>query len=355
MRPERVVGVARALQRRQRPAGERVHLERALDALRVGAARAAPRSPDRRARARRAAPASPSAAARASSSRAHRRDRPAAARDSPSVQRLEVEHRAADQQRQRGRARGSRAIARSASARKRAAEYASVGSTMSIRWCGTARARRRVGLRGADVHAAVDLRRVDADDLDRRSARRAPARARSCPTRSGPSAAPRAAVRHALAAAHEQPVEIGERQLVPRRPAVVALARRARSPPSRAAARSSPARVRLRFARTAPWQAIVDSSSSRCAVSTSLPPNSRSSCSTARASVAASASASGAGTPRTASVAGPSADDREAQRDRASPRAPPRPRPRAATRRTSPAPAAAAPARAASSAVFSRS
>jgi len=53
-------------------------------------------------------------------------------------QRLEVEHRAADQQRQPAagadcRHRGS------ASARKRAAEYAWSGSRTSIRWCGTAR------------------------------------------------------------------------------------------------------------------------------------------------------------------------------------------------------------------------
>ena len=38
---------------------------------------------------------------------------------------------------------------------------------MSIRWCGTrgALGGRRLG--GADVHAAIDQRRVDADDLDR--------------------------------------------------------------------------------------------------------------------------------------------------------------------------------------------
>ncbi len=66
--------------------------------------------------------------------------------------------------------------------------------------------------------------------------------------------------------------------------------------------------VRLRLARTEPWQAIVDSNSSRRAVSTCELPYSRISCSTARASAAGSASDSGAGTPRTASVAGPSAE-----------------------------------------------
>ena len=38
---------------------------------------------------------------------------------------------------------------------------------MSIRWCGTGGALGGAGLGGADVHAAIDLRRVDADDLDR--------------------------------------------------------------------------------------------------------------------------------------------------------------------------------------------
>ena len=58
-------------------------------------------------------------------------------------------------------------------------------------------------------------------------------------------------------AAQEQLVEIGDRELVPGRPAVVAAGRRVRCLPSRAAARSFPVCVSTRLARTAAWQAIV--------------------------------------------------------------------------------------------------
>ena len=64
----------------------------------------------------------------------------------------------------RPRARMSTIAAR-ASRTKRAAEYASVGSDDVEQVVRDARALGGVGLRGADVHAAVDLRGVDRDDL----------------------------------------------------------------------------------------------------------------------------------------------------------------------------------------------
>ncbi len=48
----------------------------------------------------------------------------------------------------------------------RATDQSSEGSATSMRWCGTAASLGRRRLRGADVHAPVDLHRVDGDDLD---------------------------------------------------------------------------------------------------------------------------------------------------------------------------------------------
>ena len=66
-------------------------------------------------------------------------------------------------------------------------------------------------------------------------------------------------------------------------------------------------RVSWRLARTAPWQAMVASSSLRRAVTTSVAGNSRSSCSSSRTSSATGALASSAGTLRTTSSWGPAA------------------------------------------------
>jgi hypothetical protein len=63
--------------------------------------------------------------------------------------------------------------------------------------------------------------------------------------------------------------------------------------------------VSLRLARTAPWQAIVDSSSSRAVAMRRLSPCSRRSASTSRNSASTSPSASNAGTLRNASDCGP--------------------------------------------------
>ena len=63
------------------------------------------------------------------------------------------------------------AAASSASLRKRAAEYASVGRDDVDEVMGNARACRAIRLRGADVHAAIHLRRIDADDLRVEAAR----------------------------------------------------------------------------------------------------------------------------------------------------------------------------------------
>ena len=111
-----------------------------------------------------------------------------------------------------------------------------------------------------------------------------------------------------LAAAHEEAVEVRRASADTTWDGRDCTGRCAPWLPSGEAAHSSPAPRALRLARTAPWQAMVDRSSSRRAASACVPPNSRMSCSTARASAAGSASESGAGTPRTASVAGPSAD-----------------------------------------------
>ena len=124
--------LALSLQRGERRAGDVVAPRARAGCAARRSAAAAPRSRDRRARAPRAARASLRAAARASS-RARTSRVGARQRGQPFGQRLEVQHRAAGERAAtRPRARIS-AIARSASRTKRAAEYASVGSTMSIR------------------------------------------------------------------------------------------------------------------------------------------------------------------------------------------------------------------------------
>ncbi len=186
-----------------------------------------------------------------------------------------------------------------------------------------ARARRRVGLGGADVHAAIDLRRIDADDLAGEALGERQRRARSCRTRSGPSAGRRRSARRDRASTRDcvqrprmnSAVEVRERQAGTTSAGRGCTGRRARWLPSRAAARSSPARSGCGWRAPRAWQAIVDSSSSRRAVST---------CAAAEfAQVVQHRArerrrhrrrASSAGTPRTASVAGPSADDLEAER-----------------------------------------
>jgi hypothetical protein len=81
-------------------------------------------------------------------------------------QRLEIEHRAADEQRDRAaRAdRRDRRVGVGDEARRRIA-LGRVDDVDQVVRHGSALGRAR--LRGADVHAAVDERRVDADDLDR--------------------------------------------------------------------------------------------------------------------------------------------------------------------------------------------
>ena len=136
---------------------------------------------------------------------------------------------------------------------------------MSMRWCGIARAGREVRLGGADIHAAIHLRGIDAHDLERQCVGEIERERPICPRPSAPSARARSAARRvrlrrrASAPAHEQSVEIPERQPHPGRTAVIALvgARSVRSI-SRSSAFIS-GRLRLRCARTAAWQAMVPS------------------------------------------------------------------------------------------------
>ena len=102
--------------------------------------------------------------------------------------------------------------------------------------------RRGVRLRRADVHAAIDLRRIDADDLAG-EARRERQRDRDLPAAVGPISStvggpcPGDTL---LAAAHEQPVEIGQARADTTSGGRGCIGRRARSLPFRAAARSFP-------------------------------------------------------------------------------------------------------------------
>ena len=121
---------------------------------------------------------------------------------------------------------------RSRRARTRRPNSSLAGSRISIRWCGMRARVCEIGLGGADVHAAVDLGGVHAHDLERKSLARDRARAPTCRRRSAPSAGARAPLRRpadlrlrsaASAPAHEQPIEIPERQPHPGRAAVIAL------------------------------------------------------------------------------------------------------------------------------------
>ena len=80
-------------------------------------------------------------------------------------QRPIVEPGAADDESAAGRARECRGSPRQRRARSCAAVYSSVGSTMSIRWCGMPRRSADRHLVGADVEAAIDRGRVAVDDL----------------------------------------------------------------------------------------------------------------------------------------------------------------------------------------------
>ncbi len=150
--------------RRQRHAADAVHLERALDALRVAGGQARggdgvdalqflPQRVEAVARELRGEPGAHLAVGRGQ-------------RVEALEQRLEVEHRAADEQRQRA-ARGDAGdqplgVGDEARRRVRLGRVEDVDQVVRH-----ARALGGRGLGGADVHAAVDERRVDADDLDR--------------------------------------------------------------------------------------------------------------------------------------------------------------------------------------------
>ncbi len=154
----------------------------------------------------------------------------------PPSERMEIEHRPADQQRLPCRAARSRCISRARVAHELARGVTrSSGSRMSMRWWGIARARREVRLGGADIHAAIHLRGVDADDLQRKLARQIERQRRFAGARRAhqqertrrPDVVPRILRLRcgASAPAHEQPVEIPERQPHPGRAAVIALIR----------------------------------------------------------------------------------------------------------------------------------
>ncbi len=83
----------------------------------------------------------------------------------PAGQRAVIEAGAAGEDRQAAAARGSRRWRERRRARSRAAVYSSVGSAMSIRWCGMPRRSGDWHLVGADVEAAIDGGRIAVDDL----------------------------------------------------------------------------------------------------------------------------------------------------------------------------------------------
>ena len=133
-----------------------------------------------------AAPASRRCAARASMRCTQLRRRRRQRRDAPQ-QRPQVQHGAADQQRHAPRALDL-AMQRSASATKRPGGIAFRRLADVDEVVRHARAQLARGLRGADVHAAIDQRGVDAHDLDGQLLRRARSAQRSCPRRSARSA-----------------------------------------------------------------------------------------------------------------------------------------------------------------------
>jgi hypothetical protein len=87
-------------------------------------------------------------------------------------QRLEVEHRAADEKRQRAaRADLGNEPARVLDEERRRPGFGRIDDVDQV--VRNERALGRARLRGADVHAAIDQRRIDADDLDRQPRREA--------------------------------------------------------------------------------------------------------------------------------------------------------------------------------------
>ena len=156
--------VGRAVPGRERPAADAVDLERALDALAVvrRQARRCHRV-DRRELGMQRGPAR----ARARSSMSARTAGSASGKRIEAVeQRLEVQHRAADQQRHVAALANRRdRRARVGDEARRRIALGRVDDVDQVVRHGGALGGARLG--GADVHAAVDERRVDADDLDR--------------------------------------------------------------------------------------------------------------------------------------------------------------------------------------------
>ncbi len=162
-RAERAGGRARALQRRQRLAGDLEDFQRALDSLGIGRieTRGRCRIDPRQRRMQRRPPFDGRARV---DPRAHLR---VGARQcaQPLGQRLEVQHRAADKERHvsAGADLAGRRQRIGAKPRRRIGFGRIHDIDQVMRHAG---ARRRVRFRGADIHAAVDLCGVDADDLD---------------------------------------------------------------------------------------------------------------------------------------------------------------------------------------------
>src|SRR6266568_605948 len=174
------------------------------------------------------------------------------------------------------------------------------------------------GLGRAEVHVAIHLRRVDAHHFERKHAREIEGK----PSLTACGRPHQHDRRRRLAGCAVSGLQgKGEHLGGCQRPRKKSLSRSARliwyqvgrpwlHCPERSVSSISRSRafisgiVKARLARTAPWQAIVPSSSSRRSVSTRLAPYSRMSRNTARASSAASASASMDGTARTASANG---------------------------------------------------
>jgi hypothetical protein len=103
----------------------------------------------------------------------------------PVQQGAEIEHGAADQQRHLA-GRGDLGHRRQRVGAEAGGGIALLGRDQVDQPVRVTGQRRAVRLGGADVHVAEDLRRIDADQLDRKSGRPAPWRPPSCPRRSGP-------------------------------------------------------------------------------------------------------------------------------------------------------------------------
>ena len=161
--PRAVACFARALQCGKRPARDLVHFERALDALRVHGLQASRRDgiDPRELRVERA-PAfgrGPRVEARANRGVGRRQAR------KPLQQCLEIEHRSPDQQRNGISRSDGRHHAHCIGAKARG-RICVDGIEDVDKVMGHPCARRGVGFRGSDVHSAIDLRRIHADDLD---------------------------------------------------------------------------------------------------------------------------------------------------------------------------------------------